>query len=279
MPDHEGMPKRRPRSPDPAAPLTRPRPRLGHVAAPQVSTQLRDLLEQQLSETSSLPAAEELYALLVFAERASRRIGDARLRGEAAVQRVLLWQWLREQIDTHQLRAVDDARAADVEWVRLVRPLGVESVPGAHNKVRRMRADEAVGADGVPVRRTPEAVSAALAARAAEEAEARVRAQVALARAGSVLAAARSMGAHAHDLLTDDGEGEIDFWLGEIEAVLAEVDGPGAGTPTEAQVSSLSACLSQASQRIRALAKASAKAAAGTEGAAAALEAAASITG
>ncbi len=276
MPDHEGMPKRRPPSPDPAAPLTRPRPRLGHVAVPQVSTQLRDLLEQQLSETSSLPAAEELYALLVFAERASRRIGDARLRGEAAVQRVLLWQWLREQIDAHQLRAVDDARASDVEWARLVRPLGVESVPGAHNKVRRMRADEAVGADGVPVRRTPEAVSAALAARAAEEAEARVRTQVALARAGAVLAAARSMRAHAADLLTDDGEGEIDFWFGEMEAVLAEVDEIGA--PTEAQVSSLSACLSQVSRRIRALAEVSARQAADTAEAAAALEAGASVS-
>ncbi|WP_152648469.1 hypothetical protein [Streptacidiphilus anmyonensis] len=241
-----------------------------------MSTQLRDLLEQQLSETSSLPAAEELYALLVFAERASRRIGDARLRGEAAVQRVLLWQWLREQIDAHQLRAVDDARASDVEWARLVRPLGVESVPGAHNKVRRMRADEAVGADGVPVRRTPEAVSAALAARAAEEAEARVRTQVALARAGAVLAAARSMRAHAADLLTDDGEGEIDFWFGEMEAVLAEVDEIGA--PTEAQVSSLSACLSQVSRRIRALAEVSARQAADTAEAAAALEAGASVS-
>lgn len=272
MPDHEGMPKRRPRSPDPAAPLTRPRPRLGDIAMPQVALRLRDLLEQQLAETSSLPAAEELYSLLVFAERASRRIGDPEVRGEVAVDRAMLWQWLREQIDAHQLRAVDDARAAHVEWARLVKPLGVESVPGAHNKVRRMQAAQAVGVDGAPVRRTPEAVTAALAARAAEEAQERLRAHAALAQTGRILAAARSLIAHSCDLLTDDSEGDIEYWLGELEAVLADVDRTGA--PSEAQVSSLLACLSRASLLIRSLAESSHRSAARTDQAAAALTAA-----
>jgi hypothetical protein len=187
----------------------------------------------------------------------------------------MLWQWLREQIDVHQLRAVDDARSADVEWSRLVRPLGVESVPGAHNKVRRMRAAEA-GANGTPVRRTPEAVTAALAARAAEEAQARARAQAALARAGRILTTARLICAQACDLLTDDGEGDIEYWIGEVEAVLADVEE--AGAPTEVQVASLAACLSRASQGIRRLARTRGGRAARTEQAAAALDAAASIT-
>ena len=221
-----------------------------------------------------LPAAEELYSLLLFAERASRRISDARLRGEAAVDRVLLWQWLREQVDARQLRAVDDARNADVEWARLVRPLGVESVPGAHNKVRRMRAAEAVGADGTPVRRTPAAVTAALAERAAEEVQERLRAQAALARAGQILAAARLLCAQTADLLTD--ESDIEYWLGELAAVLGDLEE--AGVPTEVQVASMAACLSQACQHIRRFAKASGRPAARTHEAASALEAAASIS-
>jgi hypothetical protein len=217
-----------------------------------------------------------LYALLVFAERASRRISDTALRGEAAVHRVMLWQWLREQIDAHQLRAVDDARNADVEWAQLVRPLGVESVPGAHNKVRRMRAGEAIGADGTPVRRTPAAVTAALAARAAEEVEERARARAALAHAERILAAARLMRAHVAALLTDDGEGDIEYWITEMEAVLADVEK--AGSATTAQVASLAACLSRASQQIKRLAETSGHPAARTEEAAAALKAAASAT-
>lgn len=276
MPDDEVMSKRRFRSSEPATPLTRPRPRLGHVAVPQLSARLRDLLEEHLSETSLLPATEELYALLVFAERSSRRISDTSLRAEAAIHRVMLWQWLREQIDAHQLRAVDDARDAGVEWAQLVRPLGVESVPGAHNKVRRMRAEQAVGADGSPVRRTPAAVTAALAARAAEEAQARTQASAALAHSGRILAAARLLHAHVGDLLTDDDDGDIEYWINEMDAVLTDVEE--AGFPTSAQVASLAVCLSRSSSQIQRLAEARGHPTARTSQAAAAVEIASSIT-
>ncbi|MET8676038.1 hypothetical protein ABZW18_00135 [Streptomyces sp. NPDC004647] len=62
--------------------------------------------------------------------------------GEAAVLRATLWQYLREQTDRGQLKAIDDGRAAGLPWHHFIQPLCVSTKHGAYQKARRLAAEQ-----------------------------------------------------------------------------------------------------------------------------------------
>jgi hypothetical protein len=62
--------------------------------------------------------------------------------GETAVLRAKWWQYLREQADAGQLKAIEDGRAAGVPWDHFTEALCVASKRGAYQKARRMKADQ-----------------------------------------------------------------------------------------------------------------------------------------
>lgn len=62
--------------------------------------------------------------------------------GEAAVLRATLWQYLREQADAGQLKAIEDGRAAGVPWHHFTEALCVTSKQGAYQKARRLKAEQ-----------------------------------------------------------------------------------------------------------------------------------------
>ncbi|MFG2732668.1 hypothetical protein [Streptomyces canus] len=62
--------------------------------------------------------------------------------GEAAVLRAKLWQYLREQADAGQLKAIEDGRAAGLRCDHFTVALCVTSKQGAYQKARRLKAEE-----------------------------------------------------------------------------------------------------------------------------------------
>ncbi|MET8411312.1 hypothetical protein ABZV34_24940 [Streptomyces sp. NPDC005195] len=174
-----------------------------------------------------MPDDQELFGALRYLEAHEAALNTQDARQKAAVARVTLWQYLREQADIHQARAVEDARSAHVEWALLVPALAVNAPSAAYNKSLRLRAaalSSAPGAEGV-VRRTPEAVLKAQ-RMAAARAEAVRRAEQEAAQRHRLLApvAARLL---QHRASLDDGD-DVTYWLDEIESVL-----PSCETPTQ----------------------------------------------
>lgn len=62
--------------------------------------------------------------------------------GEAAVLRAKLWQYLREQADAGQLKAIEHGRAAGMPWHHFVEALCVTSKQGAYQKAQRLKAEQ-----------------------------------------------------------------------------------------------------------------------------------------
>ncbi|ANP52227.1 hypothetical protein J2Z21_008694 [Streptomyces griseochromogenes] len=62
--------------------------------------------------------------------------------GEVAVLRAKLWQYLREQADVGQLKAIEDGRSAGVPWYHFTEALCVTSKQGANQKARRLKAEQ-----------------------------------------------------------------------------------------------------------------------------------------
>ncbi|MFI5689454.1 hypothetical protein [Streptomyces sp. NPDC051636] len=174
-----------------------------------------------------MPDDEELFKALLYLEKHAGALKDKQAQREAAVKRVTLWQYLREQADLHQAKAVEDARAAGSEWADLMPALAVGTPSAAYNKATRLRAAAltATASRDQPVRRTPEAVLAAerqIKARAA--AERRTEEEAARRHALLVPVAQRLLKCR-----TAFGDNEdIEFWLDQIEAVL-----PGCQTATQ----------------------------------------------
>ncbi|GHI10336.1 hypothetical protein Scel_86570 [Streptomyces cellostaticus] len=164
-----------------------------------------------------MPDDEELFKALVYLERQAGALKDDQARRDAAITRVRLWQYVREQADVHQARAVADARSARAEWADLMPALAVNTPSAAYNKATRLRA-AALAAQGEPaVRRTPEAVleaerrieARALATRRAEEEAAR--------RHELLVPVAQRLLDCRSELAEDE---DVEFWLEQIEAVL-----------------------------------------------------------
>ncbi|MFC9916214.1 hypothetical protein [Streptomyces sp. NPDC127197] len=157
----------------PTKPLLKPPVRVGNLDTAALIGELRQLHEDAEDENiGGMPADEELFRALLYLEANAGAVKREEARRKAAITRVKLWQYLREQADIHQAKAVEDARAANAEWADLVPALAVKTPSAAYNKAKRLQA--AVLTDlsrgDRPVRRTPEAVLEA--ERQAAEAEA-----------------------------------------------------------------------------------------------------------
>ncbi|MFD8316274.1 hypothetical protein [Kitasatospora purpeofusca] len=205
-----------------AAPLLKAPVQLALSNPDALVRELRDLHEKYGS-ADSMPDDSELYGALLWTERHAadlRRAPDA-VRQRAALARVQLWQHLREQLDRHQLAAVDDARAAGVEWAALAGPLAVAAASAAYNRAARMRAAGMIDPEGQPIRRTPEAVVHTLAQIANEQRKAQRREAAAAGLHAAVAAAAGRLVASRKELPPDE---DVQDWIDEVELTLADCD-------------------------------------------------------
>jgi hypothetical protein len=224
-------------------------------------------------EVEQMPADDELYGALLYAEKQAHTLRGQPLevRRAAALKRVQLWEYLREQTELHQVRAVDDARGAGAQWVQLAPVLAVGAPSAAYNKAKRLRASTLTDETPQPrpVRRTPEAVLKAE-RRLMEEQAAERRAQEEAQRRHALLVPIAGRLLEQRDGLTL--EDDADYWLEEIEAVL-----PNCRTPL--QMLSLNRYLAAAVRALSKVEQRTARPAARTDEARLALSAAAEFLG
>jgi hypothetical protein len=207
-------------------PLVRTPFRLGAVDAAAIIGQLRQLHEEADDEdVDRMPADDELFGALLYLESHAGALKSEAARRVSAVERVRLWQYLREQADIHQATAVEDARAAHAEWAHLAPALAVTTPSAAYNKALRLRAAAMPNPSdpGRPVRRTPEAVLLAERQAAVQAAAARRAEQEAARRHALLAPVARRLLENRADLDDDD---DVTFWLDQIEAVLPHCETP-----------------------------------------------------
>ena len=214
------------RSKGPTKPLLKAPVRIGHLDTGAVIGQLRQLQEQAEDEDlDRMPADEELFGALLYLEAHADALKSVEARRASAIARVRLWEYLRQQADVHQSRAVEDARAAQAEWAELASALAVNAPSAAYNKALRLRAAALTDPANptLPVRRTPEAVLLAE-RQAAARAAAERRAEEEASRRHVLLApVARRLLEHRAALDDDD---DVTFWLDQIEAVLPHCETP-----------------------------------------------------
>ncbi|MGW7260815.1 hypothetical protein [Streptomyces sp. NPDC054834] len=210
----------------PTKSLLKPPVRIGNLDTAAVIGELRELHEEAEDQNvDRMPADDELFQALLHLEANAAALKGEEARRKAALARVELWEYLREQADIHQAKAIEDARAARAEWADLASVLAVNTPSAAYNKAKRLRAaillDPSLG--DRPVRRTPEAVLQAerqAAARAA--AERRAQAEAARRHASFARVAQRLL-EHQDGL---DGDEDVAFWLDQIAAVLPHCETP-----------------------------------------------------
>jgi hypothetical protein len=126
----------------------RPAIRLGQIDTGHLVRRLRELHE--LGEDPALerfPDDDELWLVLQHTQRWAPRLhqppqAPVNIAAEVALIRVTLWQYLREQADSGQLRAIQDGRSAGVSWDNLTGPLCVATRQGAYQRTRRLVAEQ-----------------------------------------------------------------------------------------------------------------------------------------
>ncbi len=210
----------------PTKPLLKAPVRIGNIDTAAVIGQLRQLHEQAEDENvDRMPADEELFGALLYLEANADALKSVEARRASAVERVRLWEYLRQQADVHQSKAVEDARAAQTEWAELASALAVNVPSAAYNKALRLRAAALTNpADpNLPVRRTPEAVLLAEQQAAARAAAERRVEEEASRRHALMVPVARRLLKHRASLDDDD---DVTFWLDQIEAVLPHCETP-----------------------------------------------------
>ncbi|MET8168521.1 hypothetical protein ABZT34_30435 [Streptomyces sp. NPDC005329] len=214
------------RSKDLTKPLLRPPVRVGHLDTAAVVGQLRQLHEEAEDEAvGRMPADGELFCALLYLEARAGALKSMTARRASAIERTRLWEYLRQQTDVHQSRAVDDARTAGVQWAQLASALGVNAPSAAYNKALRLRAAVLTNPANpdLPVRRTPEAVLLAQ-RQAAAQAAAERRAEEEASRRHALMAPAANRLLQHRAVLDDDDD--VTFWLDQIEAVLPHCETP-----------------------------------------------------
>ncbi|MER6256289.1 hypothetical protein ABT224_33560 [Streptomyces sp. NPDC001584] len=171
------------------------------------------------------PGDSELYGVLVFAQAHAGRLKDQGALQQAALYRIQLAEWLREQADPLQLQAIDDARAAATAWERIalvlgfVQRAGETATPLASSAWKRARRLRVAVHGGPEDRRQPEVAQVIETRAVQEELLRRERERVEDIRYPAMDRAARALLHHfrAGDLLVDADDG---FWWGELaEAV------------------------------------------------------------
>ncbi|MFJ8804154.1 hypothetical protein [Streptomyces sp. NPDC102487] len=204
----------------PTKPLVKAPLRVGHLDAASIIGELRQLHEQaEDADVDRMPADEELYGALLYLASRAGALKTVEARRTAAMERIRLWEYLREQADIHQAKAIADARAAKAQWADLACVLAVKAPSAAYNKALRLRAVTLSNPSDSerPVRRTPEAVLLAE-RQAAAKASAQRHAEEAAARRHTLMApVAQRLLEHRAELDDDD---DVTFWLDQIEAVL-----------------------------------------------------------
>ncbi|WP_228049573.1 hypothetical protein [Streptomyces justiciae] len=253
----------------PTSPLVKAPLRIGALDAVAVVGELRQMHEDaEDPDVERMPADDELFGALLYAEKHAQALStrSPEVRRSAALKRVQLWEYLREQAEVHQARAVDDARSAGAQWIQLAPTLAVGAPSAAYNKAKRLKAAELVDETprANPVRRTPEAVLKAERRHALEQAAERRAQQEAQQRHALMVPVAARLLEHRESLVRDD---DVDYWLEEIEAVL-----PHCRTPL--QMVSLNRYLDAALRALTKLEKESAGSVALTEEARLAVDAA-----
>jgi len=212
----------------PTKPLIRAPMRIGPLDAPAVVGELRQMHEDaEDPDVERMPADDELFGALLYAEKHAQalRRQSPQVQQAAALKRVQLWEYLREQTEFHQARAVDDARAAGAQWIELAPAMAVAAPSAAYNKAKRLKAVELI--DETPranhVRRTPEAVLEAERRIALEQAAERRAQEAAQRRHELLVPVATRLLEQREALLRDD---DAEYWLEEIEAVLPHCQTP-----------------------------------------------------
>ncbi|MET7694380.1 hypothetical protein ABZT06_41675 [Streptomyces sp. NPDC005483] len=220
------MTKRTRSSARPTKPLLRAPMRIGSLDASAVVGELRQMHEDaEDPDVERMPADEELFGALLYAEKHAQalRRQPVEMQRAAAVKRVQLWEYLREQTEVHQARAVNDARSVGAQWIELAPALAVGAANAAYNKAKRLKAVElreetpGPGSQVRHVRRTPEAVLEAERRLAWEQAAERRAQEAAQRRHELLVPVATRLLEHREALVRDD---DADYWLEEIEAVL-----------------------------------------------------------
>ncbi|MEU1409620.1 hypothetical protein ABZ471_46725 [Streptomyces sp. NPDC005728] len=210
----------------PTKPLVKKPISIGSVDSAAVIGELRKLHEDaEDPSVDRLPDDGELFTALLYFESHAGALKDEQARRAAALKRVLLWEYLREQADLHQARAVEDARAANAAWSDLVDPLAVGTPSAAYNKAARLRASvlRSASHEAQQVRRTPEAVLEAERQIAARAAAVRRAQEEASRRHELLVPVARRLLEHRAELVEDD---EVAYWLDEVAEVLPHCETP-----------------------------------------------------
>ncbi|MET8682326.1 hypothetical protein ABZW18_33380 [Streptomyces sp. NPDC004647] len=128
----------------------RPAIRLGEVNTTALVDQLRELHKAAgPPEFERFPASDELVLVLKHAERVAgklavdtSKVDPKDVIGQAAVIRAKLWQYLHEQADAGQLKAIETGRAAGVAWDVFREALCVGTGHGAQQKAQRLKAEQ-----------------------------------------------------------------------------------------------------------------------------------------
>ncbi|MFC4516417.1 MULTISPECIES: hypothetical protein [Streptomyces] len=163
------------------------------------------------------PDPGELFLVLRHTERQASCLSEP-TRGEAAVLRAKLWQFLREQADSGQLRAIDDGRDAGVPWDRFSEALCVTTRHGAYQKALRLKAEQV----RVPhERRSPETARAYEKRRVAEERAEHVRVTAQVRRFALAQRIARQLLEHRDGLVLED---MAEYWLDELAETVDDRD-------------------------------------------------------
>ncbi|MFI9724617.1 hypothetical protein ACIHFE_34185 [Streptomyces sp. NPDC052396] len=167
------------------------------------------------------PGDGETHGVLLFAQvHADRLKGEA--YQQAALLRITLAEWLRQQADPLQLRALDDARGAGVQWDQVALALQYVNADGEPNpsSAFNRHASLKVAVLGRPEDRRQPHVARIIEARTVrEEQEQRERERVEDARYPAVDAAARALLRHyeSGEILSDPDD---DFWWSELAEVV-----------------------------------------------------------
>lgn len=222
------MPKRAARSVRPTKPLVKPTLRIGSLDAAAVVGELRQMHENaEDPDVERMPEDHELFGALLYLEKHAQSLHTqpSEIQQAAAVKRVQLWEYLREQADLHQARAVAAAREAGVPWAELAPALAVAAPNAAYNKAKRLKAIELTDGtpEGRPVRRTPEAVVQAERRRLREQAAEQRAQENARKRHDLLVPVATCLLEQRSGLVPHD---DADYWFEEIEAVLPDCRTP-----------------------------------------------------
>ncbi|MFE4922360.1 hypothetical protein [Streptomyces sp. NPDC056661] len=204
----------------------RPPIRLGEVKTGQIVNRLRELHEMGGDPAyERFPASEELFLVLAHAQTWAGKLKQPKdclvnVAGEAAVLRAKLWQYLREQADTGQLKAIEDGRDAGIPWDHFSEALCVTSKQGAYQKARRLKAEQ-VRAPGE--RRTPATAREHEDRMAAEQRAERALMLVQERRFPVARQIGRLLLEHRNDIVLDHW---ATYWLGEIAETIDDRDDP-----------------------------------------------------